>query len=220
MISIIIPTKNEPYINQLIEDIHAKVRAEHEIIVVDKSNAQPKIARAKLLLQKTDGLGNAVLEGVKETRGEFIVMMDGDGSHDPKYINIMLEKIKDSDIVIASKYVSGGRTEDYGSRVFVSKVFNRIIAWFLGLKVRDLMSGYAMFRKEIFGRIKLRPRGYKLLLEIVYKSNKACNARVCEIPLHFIKRKAGKSKVGFNIAGFREVWRIFLICMSLRFGRN
>jgi len=220
MISIIIPTKNEPYINQLIEDIRAKVRAEHEIIVVDKSDNPPKIARAKLILQKTDGLGNAVLEGIKEAKGEFVVMMDGDGSHDPEYVNAMLERMKDSDIVIASKYVPGGKTEDYASRIFVSRVFNAAVAWFLGLKVKDIMSGYAMFRKEIFGKIILRPKGYKLLMEIVYKSKKACNARVSEIPMHFLKRKAGKSKVGFNAAGFREVWRIFLICMNLKFGKN
>ncbi len=220
MISIIIPTKNEPYINQLIEDVHAKVKAEHEIIVVDKSDSPPKIARAKLLLQKTDGLGNAVLEGIREAKGEFVVMMDGDGSHDPDYINQMFNEMKNSDIVIGSKYVPGGKTEDYANRVFVSKVFNAVIAWFLGLKVKDLMSGYAMFRKSLFDKIRLRPRGYKLLLEIVYKSKKACNARVCEIPTHFIKRKAGKSKVGFNMAGFREVWRIFLICMNLKFGKG
>lgn len=220
MISIIIPTKNEPYINQLIEDIHAKVKTEHEIIVVDKSGEAPKIARAKLLIQKTDGLGNAVLEGIKEARGELVVMMDGDGSHDPEYINTMFERIKNSDIVIASKYVPGGKTEDYASRIFVSRVFNAVIAWFLGLKVKDLMSGYAMFRKEIFGKIVLKPKGYKLLLEIVYKSKKACNARVSEIPMHFLKRKAGKSKVGFGISGFREVWRIFLICMNLKFGKG
>ena len=220
MISIIIPTKNEPYINQLIEDIHAKVKDEHEIIVVDKSDNPPKIARAKLLLQKTDGLGNAVLEGIKEATGKFVVMMDGDGSHDPEYINNMLARMNDSDIVIASKYVPGGKTEDYASRVLVSRVFNAVIAWFLGLKVRDLMSGYAMFRKDIFEKIVLKPKGYKLLLEIVYKSKKVCNARVSEIPMHFLKRKAGKSKVGFGISGFREVWRIFLICMNLKFGKD
>lgn len=219
MISIIIPTKNEPYINQLIEDIHSKVKAEHEIIVVDKSGSPPKIARAKLLMQKTDGLGNAVLEGIKESKGVFVVMMDGDGSHDPESINEMFGKINDYDIVIGSKYAPGGRTEDYGSRVFVSRVFNVAIAWFLGLKVKDLMSGYAMFRREIFDRIKLKPRGFKLLLEIVYKSKKAFNARTCEIPTHFQKRKAGKSKAGFNIAGFREVWRIFVLCVSLKFGK-
>jgi len=220
MISIIIPTKNEPYINQLIEDIRAKVKAEHEIIVVDKSDVPPKLARAKILLQKTDGLGNAVLEGIKEAKGDFVVMMDGDGSHDPEYINYMLARMDDSDIVIASKYVPGGKTEDYASRILVSKIFNAVIAMFLGLKVKDIMSGYAMFRKEIFEKIVLRPKGYKLLMEIVYKSKKACNARVSEIPTHFIKRKAGKSKVGFNATGFREVWRIFLICVNLKFGKG
>ncbi len=219
MISIIIPTKNEPYINELIEDIHKKFKENHEIIVVDKSDFTPKIKGARLVLQKSNGLGNAVLEGVKESKGDWVVMMDGDGSHDPSYINEMLKHAKDYDILIASKYASGGFTEDYPERVFVSKVFNAVIAWFLRLKVKDLMSGYAMIRKEIFDRITLKPRGYKILLEIVYKSKIGHDLHVKEIPYYFYQRKAGKSKVGFNTAGFLEVWRIFILVMSLKIKR-
>lgn len=216
MISIIIPTKNEPYINELIRDIQKKVSRPHEIIVVDKSDEKPKISGAKLILQKSNGLGNAVLEGLRESKGEYIVMMDGDGSHDPKYIGKMHREMENYKIVAGSKYMEGGRTEDQGRRVIVSKAFNFCITGFLGLKMKDVMSGYAMFNRKIFNNLILRPKGFKLLMEIVYKSKEP----VKEIPVIFYKRKAGKSKVGYNIAGVKEAWRIFSLAWSLRFGNK
>ena len=216
MISILIPTKEEPYINDLIEDIHNKVKAEHEIIVIDKSPEKPAINGAKLILQKTNGLGNAILEGLKEAKGEYVVMMDGDGSHDPKYINDMYTQSKKYDIVVGSKYMEGGRTEDQGRRVIISKIFNLLITAFLGIKMKDLMSGYAMFNKKIFDGIALKPKGYKLLMEIVCKSKRP----VKEIAVVFYKRKAGKSKVGYNFSGIKEAWRIFSLAWSLRFGKS
>ena len=212
MISIIIPTKNEPYINELIKDVHKKVSQPHEIIVVDKSSKKPEITGAKLILQESSGLGNAVLEGIAEAKGEYIVMMDGDGSHDPVYIGEMYKEAKKYSIVVGSKYMSGGRTEDQGRRVIISKAFNFVITGFLGIKVKDIMSGYAMFNKKIFGGLILKPKGFKLLMEIVYKSKQP----VKEIPVIFYKRKAGKSKVGYNMSGVKEAWRIFSLAWSLR----
>ena len=218
MLSIIIPTKNEPYINELIADIHRKVGAEHEILVVDKSETPPQIKGARLIPQKTDGLGNAVLEGLKEANGDIILMMDGDGSHEPGYINDMLKEIAENDVVIGSKYVPGGFTEDYPSRVYVSKIMNLLIGSFLGLKVKDLMSGFVMYRRSVFDGLILRPKGYKLALEVLYKSSRKRPIKVKEIPVRFYKRKAGTSKVGFNRAGMGEVWRIFVLTFSLKFG--
>ena len=220
MLSIIIPTKNEPYINDLIADIHKKVSEEHEIIVVDKSDPAPSVRGAKLLLQKSDGLGNAVVEGMREAKGDVVLMMDGDGSHEPGYINEMLKHIRDYDIVIGSKYVPGGFTEDYPSRVFISKMFNLVIGAFLGLNVKDLMSGFVMYRRNVFDGLVLRPRGYKLALEIIYKSSKKRIIKIKEIPVRFYKRKAGTSKVGFNRAGMSEVWRIFALALSLKSGSD
>src|SRR3990170_5125493 len=81
-ISVLIPIKDEPYINYLVEDIHkALKKIKHEVIVIDKSDIQPKIKNAKLVLQKSNGLGKAVLEGLKHASGNVIVTMDGDGSH-------------------------------------------------------------------------------------------------------------------------------------------
>jgi dolichol-phosphate mannosyltransferase len=144
--------------------------------------------------------------------------MDGDGSHEPNYINDMLKHIGEYDIVMGSKYVPGGFTEDYPSRVYVSKILNLVIGGFLGLKVNDIMSGFVMYRRSVFDGLRLKPRGYKLALEVLYKSSRKGPIRVKEIPVRFYKRKAGTSKVGFNRAGMREVFRIFVLMLSLRLG--
>ncbi len=211
MISIIIPTKNEPLINQLIQDIHKKVRISHEIIVIDKSSKRPLIKGARLIIQKSSGLGNAIVEGLVHAKGEYIVMMDGDGSHDPVYITQMYKRAKKYDIVVGSKYVKGGKTGDKFHRVFISKFFNFTITRFLGLDVKDAMSGFAMFNRRIFRNIRLKPKGFKLLLEIMYKSK----ASVKEIPVVFYQRSGGKSK-----AGAKEVWRLVCLTLSLRFKGN
>ena len=219
MLSIIIPTKNEPYLQQLIDDIGGNVKTEHEIIVVDKSATTPVVSGARLIRQKSDGLGNAFVEGLKEANGDMVVIMDGDGSHDPAYISEMLGHSKDYDIVVGSKFADGGSSEDTASRAIVSKAFGSAIGALLGLKIKDPMSGFALFRRSVFNGLDLRPRGYKIVLEIMYKSSKR-GARIKEIAIRFQKRKAGESKVGFNISGLKEAYRIFLLALSLKTGKG
>lgn len=214
MLSIIIPTKNEPYINRLIKEINKKVKARYEIIVVDKSDFSFKLPGAKVLRQRSDGLANAVLEGVKIAKGEYIVFMDGDGSHDPKYINDMLKFVLQYDIVIGSRYVKGGSSDDSFTRILISKVLNKTTAAFLGLEIKDIMSGYALAKAKLLRNPKLKPKGYKILLELVGRSK----AKTKEIPIVFYKRKAGSSKVGFNFSGLKEMLRILSIAVKLKIG--
>lgn len=219
MLSVIIPTKNEPYLQQLIDDIGKKVKAENEIIVVDKSAVPPAISGVKIIRQKSDGLGNAFLEGLEEATGDTVVIMDGDGSHDPAYINAMEACAKEYDIVVGSKFAEGGSSEDTISRAVVSRLFSAAIGTLLGLKIKDPMSGFALFRRSIFNGLELKPRGYKIVLEIMYKGSKR-GARIKEVAIRFQKRKAGESKVGFNTAGLKEALRIIFLAWSLRTGKG
>lgn len=219
MLSIIIPTKNEPYINELVADIHKKVSAEHEILVVDKSDNPPAIKGARLILQKSNGLGNAVLEGLSEAKRDVILMMDGDGSHDPEYIGSMLSYIKNYDIVIGSRYVKGGSSDDGLSRVVISRLLTFIVSSLLGLEIKDPLSGFAMYRRAVLESAMLNPKGFKLLMEVCYKYGKSNRARIKEVPIRFRPRAAGKSKVGFNLKGVKEAFRIITLAISLRSGR-
>jgi len=214
MISILIPTKNEPYIQELTNKINKTIKEKHEILIIDKSSVTPKLKNAKVLRQKSNGLGNAILEGLKEAKGDVIVTMDGDGSHDPEDLKKMLSKIPEYDIVIGSKLAKGGATEDEFSRRIVTNVFDLTARIMLGLKVKDPMTGFMAVKRNILEKIKLRPKGFKIVLEVIYKSK----AKVTEVPITFHKRKAGESKVGFNIKGIKEVFRILRLIIELRLG--
>jgi dolichol-phosphate mannosyltransferase len=218
LISILIPIKNEPYIQTLVNRINKILKKKHEIIIIDKSSVAPKINGAKIIRQKSDGLGNAILEGLKETKGDVIITMDGDGSHGTEDLNKMLSKIPEYDIVIGSKLVKGGRTEDDFSRKIVTNVFDLTARIILGLKVNDPMTGFMAVKRSVLEDIKLRPKGFKIVLEILYKS-KVTKAKVAEVPITFHKRKGGESKVGFNIKGIKEVFRILRLIIELRLGR-
>lgn len=217
MISILIPTKNEPYIQELVNRINKTIRQRHEIIIIDKSSTKPKVKNAKVLTQKTDGLGNAILEGLKVSKGDVIVTMDGDGSHDPSDLKKMLEKIPEYDIAIGSKLVKGGKTEDPVSRKFVTTSFDMFAKIILGIKVKGPMTGFMAIKRSVIRRIKLRPKGFKIVLEILYKTKG--KAKVAEVPIKFHKRMAGESKVGFNLRGTKEAFRILFFMIELRRGR-
>jgi dolichol-phosphate mannosyltransferase len=216
LLSILIPTKNEPMIQKLVNRLNKTIKRKHEILIIDKSSRKPKVRGAKVIRQKSDGLGNAVLEGFAMARGDIIAVMDGDGSHDPQDLNKMLKKIPKYDIAIGSKLVKGGKTEDSFSRRIVTRITNSIARAILGLKIRDLMTGFIVVKRSVLEKISLRPKGYKFVLEIIYKSK----AKVAEVPITFHKREAGESKVGFNAKGIKEFSRIILLLLELRLGVN
>ncbi|HID17767.1 TPA: glycosyltransferase, partial [Candidatus Bathyarchaeota archaeon] len=129
MISVILPTKNEPKVSELIASIRKeleKLGEEYEILVVDKSSddtpEKARLAGAKVLKQESDGLGNAIKEGVALARGGVILVMDADFSHDPRHIPTFLKKIKSVDIVVGARKVPGGNVIGWSWR-------RKLISW-------------------------------------------------------------------------------------------
>jgi len=213
-VSVLLPTKNEPLINELIQEVHKVLgKTPHEIIVIDKSDIPPKIKDAKLIIQKTDGLGNAILEGLNKATGDVILTMDCDYSHDPKDIPKILNGIKDCDIVIGSRYVNGGKTEDNFLRKIISKISCLAASLILDLNVKDSMNNFVAARKEVYRNLKLNPLGLKINMETIYKAKKM-KYRVCEVPIIFHRRRAGKSKR----IGIKESIKGLIYLFQLRFG--
>ncbi len=216
MISILIPTKEEPNLSNLIREIRKELRSiRHEIIVIDKSKVSPKLKNARVLIQQSDGLGNAILEGLKHSRGDVIVTMDGDGSHRPRDINKLLNKTDENDIVIGSRFVKGGITRDNTHRRIVSSFFRKFASLILGLKVEDSMSGFSAIRREVYDNLELKPLGYKINMEIMFKAKK--NYNICEVPITFLSRKHGRSKAA-SVSGIKEAFRILRYVFELRLG--
>jgi dolichol-phosphate mannosyltransferase len=143
------------------------------------------------------GLVSAIMEGIKSSSGQYILVMDADLSHSPDVIPRMVEELNnpDTDIVVASRYTRGGSIIGWPfKRRLISKGAVKIARYSLRLNkhVSDPMSGFFALRRHIIDNVKIDSAGYKILLEILVKSN---DARVKEIPYTFTNRLAGKSKL-------------------------
>jgi dolichol-phosphate mannosyltransferase len=209
-LSIIIPTYNErENLKELVERIFSSLKgSKFELIIVDDNSPDGTGELADKLASKHKnmtvvhrqgklGLGTAVMDGIKAADGEIIGVMDADLQHPPELLKTMLEKAEGgADIVIASRYVKGGKTEGWS---FFRKLVSKGALWLSHLslpqtrKVKDTQSGYFLFKRQVIENVPIDVKGFKLLVEILAKGN---YKEVVEVPYTFKIRKAGKSKLG------------------------
>ena len=153
--------------------------------------------------EKKSGLGKAYAQGFQALppEAEIIIQMDADLSHDPSVIPKMLEKIKEYDLVLGSRYIPGGKIENWDPiRRFISRFGNICARVVLGLPYHDLTGGFKCFRREVLRKInlqKLSSVGYNFQLETTYQAHKL-GFKITELPITFTERKIGASK--FNLA--------------------
>ena len=146
------------------------------------------------------GLASAVVEGLCAAKGKYSLVMDADFQHDISAIKQMLAKIRSGySLVIGSRYMPG--SNNYGfpkKRLFLSMFITAVIRHFIKVNVSDPLSGFFMIRSDLVRGIipKLRPRGYKILLDILIN---AAAEKIHEMPCRFAPRKHGKSKVSYNL---------------------
>jgi glycosyltransferase involved in cell wall biosynthesis len=148
------------------------------------------------------GLGTAYVAGFKKALAEgadYILTMDADFSHNPRYIPAMLEKAQSGyDLVIGSRYVRGGGTRDCTlPRKVLSWGANSFARVMLGLRARDATAGFRCYRREVLesvGLDKIRSSGYSFLIEMLYRTQRQ-GWRVGEVPIIFVNRLLGTSKI-------------------------
>lgn len=196
-LSIIIPTKNEQEsISSIIYAIRRCVSVPKTIIVVDDSTDNtPKIATklgCQVIQGQGKGLGQAIIDGIKASQSEIVLVMDADGSHRPEDIEKLISPlIKDGyDMVIGSRYIKGGQCVDWElSRRIISRLAC-LIAYPITF-LNDNTSGFFSFRKSILKDVSLEASSWKTMLEVLLKAKPA---RVLEVPISFEPRLSGKSK--------------------------
>lgn len=167
------------------------------------------------------GFGKSYLAGFSQTlaaRGwQNVVMMDADFSHDPKEVPEMVNKLADYDIVVGSRYVRGGRIENWNwRRRLLSRFANFYARMILGVPILDLTAGFMCFRKNILRSIDLdsiKSEGYAFLVELKYKMLKS-RLKITEHPIVFIERREGQSKMSF-----KNIWEAVLLPWKLRFSK-
>ena len=171
-----------------------------------------------------EGLGPAYLAGFRRALAdgaELILEMDCDFSHNPNDVPRLIAAAADADVVLGSRYVPGGRVEDWGAaRRFVSRTGSYYAQVLLRTPVRDLTGGFKCYRREVLERIDLdavSARGYAFQIETTYRALRA-GFRVVEVPITFADREAGTSKMSRSIV-LEAIWRVPYLAAQTLLGR-
>ena len=218
---VIIPTYEEAEnISRLITLVR---KAGCDILVVDDNSPDntggivseiSKTDRNVMLLNRLTerGRGTAGVAGFKwclQKGYQIIIEMDADFSHNPRYLTIMVEEIlKGADVVVGSRFINGGA--DIGRskhRQLITAFARKYMQTILGLKTKDCTSGYRAFKSEVLESIDLdsmAAKGPNIVQEVLYNIEKQNKYIIKEIPIKFIDREKGKSKLGWRglITGF------------------
>lgn len=224
---VVIPTYNE---KDNVQTLTRAVLAQHpdlHILFVDDNSPDGTGAIIDGLVAEYDrvhvlhrsgklGLGSAYRQGFKEalTMGaDYLIEMDADFSHDPATLPLFLEAVKEGDLVIGSRYLNGVSVVNWPIRRLILSYFASVYTrWVTGLQLRDCTSGFKCFRRATIEAIDLtqvKSDGYSFQIEMNYRCMEK-GFRISEIPIIFIDRHAGSSKMSGTIV--REavlmVWKL------------
>jgi len=223
---IIIPTYNEvenlpPLLKEIFE-----YAPETDVLIVDDNSPDGTGKLADEIRNENSkvqvihrsgklGLGTAYIAGFKyaiEHDYDAAFEMDADFSHDPKYLPAFLKTIQQADMVIGSRYIRGGSTPNWSLlRRFISGGGNIYARFMLGMPVHDATSGFRCYRSSVLHSIDfetMQSQGYAFQIEMAYRVSQR-GFRIIEIPISFVDRRVGKSKMSRKIfiEGFLWVLR-------------
>jgi len=235
-ITVVIPTYNE---RENIEKLCASILSQDDrinVLIVDDSSPDgtgeiaDRIAadstRVKVLHRSGKlGLGSAYREGFRialDDDADYVIEMDADLSHDPVMLPTFIDRMSQCDLVIGSRYINGVSVVNWPIRRLIlsycASVYTRIVT---GMKLSDCTGGFKCFRRHVLESIdigSIKSDGYSFQIEMNYRCHEK-GFRICEIPIIFVDRHAGTSKMSKQIV--REavlmVWKLKLgtICRSI-----
>jgi dolichol-phosphate mannosyltransferase len=226
---VVIPTYNEAenvegIIRATVAELERVAPDAHRVLVVDDNSPDGTGAIAERLAEShpqvevlhraaKTGLGHAYLAGFAHALAgdaELVIEMDADFSHDPRYLEQLLAAARDADMVLGSRYVEGGGTENWGIvRRMVSRGGSFYARTILGVHVHDLTGGFKCIHRRVLEAIRLdtvRAEGYVFQIEVTYRALLA-GFRVVEVPIVFRDRKVGTSKMSTRIA-LEAMWAV------------
>ncbi|MGH7394143.1 MAG: glycosyltransferase [Candidatus Methylomirabilales bacterium] len=225
-LSVIIPALNEAEnlrsLLPALRETLAGLEVPAEVIVADGGSwdATPAVAEALgaiVVTQVAPGYGGALRAGFAAARGEYLLTMDGDWSHEPEVIRALWAARSGADLLIASRYIPGGQAEMGLSRGILSRVLNVTYRRILDLSVRDLSSGFRLYRRQVVAEVAPEATDFDVLQETLVKAV-GSGFTVAEVPFRFRPRGAGRSNVRllrFAAAYLRTLWRMWQLRNSI-----
>jgi dolichol-phosphate mannosyltransferase len=233
----VIPTYNERgNLDHLVSSILTHAADLHVLIVDDNSPdgtglladelARKYAGRLWVLHRKTkEGLGKAYVEGFRYALNRYydvILQMDGDLSHNPAYIRTFLEHLRDCDLVLGSRYLNGISVVNWDfKRLLLSKTATAYVRFITGMPLTDATGGFKCWRREALGRLDLEglfSNGYLFQIETTYEAFKR-GFKIAEIPIIFVERDLGKSKMNWRII-WEALWGVLRLRLRHMFKRR
>jgi len=201
-VSVLILTRNEAASLAILLPELARMMGQgdrtYEVVVIDADSPDGTAAvarrhNARVIAQMGGGYASALHEGLAACRGHHIVTLDADMSHRAAVVDALLAAAEDADVVVASRYIDGGRADMRWDRRLLSLLLNRLFGTALGLPVRDLSSGFRVYRRAALATLTPHGEYFDILPELVALAYFS-GLRVREIPFHYRQRGAGVSK--------------------------
>jgi dolichol-phosphate mannosyltransferase len=205
----------------------SKLTTWYEVLVVD---ARTKIDDTEEVCGKwgvrhvfrRDGnfYGDAVRTGIAEALGRFLVVMDADGSHNPSYLPSLWSQREQFDVVIGSRYVEGGHTENPAVLIAMSYAVNLTFRIAFHLDCKDVTNSFRLYRAAQLKTLKLECNNFDLVEEILIKLVAGqTKAKIKEVPVVFERRKAGESKrnlVAFAVSYVHTLLRLRRVYLAAK----
>ena len=185
---------------------------DYEVIIIDDNSTDGTGAIADELSDKHSfikvihragdpGVGYTLKAGFEKSRGDIIVTLDGDFSHDPEDIPRLLSPIYfGADLSIGSRYVDGGICHMPLSRIIISRAYNLLLKILSGMRINDFTTGYRAVKKNTLESVDLVSDGFESHPELHIKAIKK-GFKVVEIPITYVGRVKGKSKMKYHAVG-------------------
>jgi glycosyltransferase involved in cell wall biosynthesis len=221
--SIVIPALNEgANLRLLLPRLHRVVSTlasqGYETIVVDGGSTDDTVAvshgaGARVIPQEEPGYGGALRAGFEAARGEYILTLDADLSHDPSFVERMWRARQDAEVIVASRYVPDGSARMPPVRKVLSLILNRFFIKGLSLPLHDISSGFRLYRASALRDMGLESSDFDVLEEILIRCY-ARGWRIKEIPFQYLPRQEGDSHIDllrFGLAylrTFRSMWEL------------
>ena len=219
-VSVVIATLKEAgCIERVIKEIPED--AVDEIVVVDAHSPDGTAEIAgklgcRVIMQKGKGYGLGFRQGIENAAGDVVVLMDGDGSHNPGDIRKLIDKINEGyDCVFASRYTQESHSEDDTIvRSFGNWLITGMVNILFNFKTSDSLFLFTAFRKDVFSKVDFGYDGFEFCSEFLIKIFTG-NNKVCEIPSVERKRYSGRSKVRALIHGYKIIKSILYLRVKL-----
>lgn len=224
-LSVVLPCYNEAKnLEKLIPKLHSVIKSiniSYEIIAIDRAVNSDR-TKAICLPQQvkhinrapSDCYGDAIRTAINQAQGSHVIFMDADGSHSPSFIAKLYAEKNNADIVVASRYVKGGKTDNSKVLIAMSRLVNFGYSFFLNIPCKDISNSFKMYKRTDLSNLTLLCDHFDIIEEIFYKilkQNTAC--KIKEIPFHFQERDQGKTKRNLFIFAITYIYTL----LKLRF---